>query len=75
VPGDGSLRFDIPGENTDRWAQPEEPIAIDHAELGGLTADESRYGAALTRMLLRDGDVRRDCDVGHDRAVAARKRG
>lgn len=74
MPGDGSLRFDIPGENTDRWAQPEEGIAIDHAELR-CPADESRYGAPLTRMLLRDGEVRRDCDVGHDRAVAARKRG
>ncbi len=36
----------------------EEPIAIDLAELRGLTADEPAYGAALTRMLLREGDVR-----------------
>ncbi len=54
-----NLRFDLAGTNTERWEQPEEPISIDLAELRQLSADEPAYGEALTRMVLRPGDVGR----------------
>jgi hypothetical protein len=54
-----NLRFDVPGENTERWEQPDEPIALDLAELRKLDSNEPAYGEALTRMLLRPDDVGR----------------
>ena len=52
-----ALRLDIAGDNTDRRAQPDDPIQIDEGELQDLDADEEGYGAALGRMLLRPADV------------------
>ena len=52
-----NLRFDLPGSNTERWDQPQEPLALDLAALRLLKDDESAYGEALTRMVLRPGDV------------------
>ena len=54
-----NLRFDVPGENTERWEQPDEPIALDLAELRKLDSNEPAYGEALTRMLFRPDDVGR----------------
>ncbi len=54
-----NLRFDLPGSNTERWDQPQEPLALDLAALRLLKDDEPAYGEALTRMVLRPARRRR----------------
>jgi CHAT domain/SIR2-like domain len=49
-----SLRFEIFAENVYEWRSLEEPLSIDVSELGRLMANEEAYGAALTRMVMRE---------------------
>ena len=49
-----SLRFEIFAENVYEWRSLEEPLSIDVGELGRLMANEEAYGAALTRMVMRE---------------------
>jgi hypothetical protein len=54
---DISLRFDIVADNVEDWLPPGEPLIIDPVELARRSADETAYGRALTKMLLRADDV------------------
>ena len=52
-----SLRLDKKGTSTDRWEQPEHPVAIDLDQLRELESDDAAYGEALGQMLLRPDDI------------------
>src|SRR5215211_64555 len=54
---DISLRFEIVTGNVEDWLPPGEPLTLDLARLGALSANDAEYGRALTRMLLRPGDI------------------
>jgi hypothetical protein len=52
-----NLRFQNPAENVDRLLRPVTPVSIDLALLRSLSYDEEAYGDALSKMVLRAGDV------------------